>query len=495
MLELRPLQLATLDKLRESMRAGHRSILLYGPTGFGKTELAIALMNAALEKGSRSAMILDRVVLCNQTSERLQKYNIPHGVLQSGHWRYQPHREIQICSAQTLEKRGSVPGTNLVIIDECHAQRQQTTEFIKSHPQIRCIGLSASPFTKGLGKTYTDVVSATTTEQLVNEGWLAPLRVFVAKQIDMTGAKKVAGEWAQNEATERGVKITGDVVAEWIKKTHEIYGGPRKTIVFCSGVAHGADLSKKFAEAGYNFVSISYKDDDDFKREAIEDFARPDTEIHGLIATDILTKGFDCSDVEIGISARPFSKSFSSHVQQLGRVMRPHPGKAFAVWLDHSGNYLRFRDQWESLYSDGVSVLDDGAEKAKPEPSDQDKETAKCPVCGGLWPGKSDVCLHCGHTRVRRNDVIENAGEMIELAGEKKEKYSSEYKEAWYHGMIAILRSRGKNENRAYHLYREKFKVDPAWKKIAGDTNNLAAIDAEKYLQRANIAFAKKRAA
>ena len=65
----------------------------------------------------------------------------------------------------------------------------------------------------------------------------------------------------------------------------------------------------------------------------IEEFAKPDSEIHGLIATDILTKGFDVSDVMIGVSARPFSKSFSSHVQQLGRVMRPHEGKEFAVWL------------------------------------------------------------------------------------------------------------------------------------------------------------------
>jgi len=142
------------------------------------------------------------------------------------------------------------------------------------------------------------------------------------------------------------MQITGDIVSEWIKKTHEIFGKPVKTIVFCSGVAHGADLSKKFAEEGYNFVSISYKDDGTFKQDVIEDFARPDTEIHGLIATDILTKGFDVPDVKIGVSARPFSKSLSSHIQQMGRVMRSHPDKEYGVWLCHSGNYLRFQEDW-----------------------------------------------------------------------------------------------------------------------------------------------------
>lgn len=485
MLQLRPLQQKTLDLLRDAFRAGHRSVLLYGPTGFGKTELAIALMNATAEKGNRAAMVLDRILLCNQTSERLGKYYIDHGVLQSGHWRYRPAEKIQVCSAQTLEARGSFPECDLVIIDECHVQRRDTTEFARKS-RARVVGLSASPFTDGLANTYTAVVSATTTKELVEQGWLTPLRVFVAQEIDMEGAKKVAGEWSQKDATERGIKITGDVVAEWVKKTHEVFGGPRKTIVFAAGVAHGADLANKFAEAGYNFVSISYNDDDEFKRQAVEDFSRPDTTIHGLIATDILTKGFDVPDVMIGVSARPFSKSFSSHVQQMGRVMRSHPGKDFAVWLDHSGNYLRFRDQWDALYAEGVSELSDGKEKPRKEPTKQEKEKAKCPSCGSLWPGRSDICPHCGHTRVRHNEVIAKAGEVVELDAEKG-RFDSEYKRKWYQGMIALLRSRGKNENRAYHLYREKFGVDPRWKKEPGEI----LPECVGYLQRANIAYRK----
>ena len=89
-LTMRPLQSLCLDMLREAFKAGHRSVMLYGPTGFGKTELAISLMDAVAKKGRRAAMVLDRILLCNQTSERLQKYNIDHGVLQSGHWRYRP---------------------------------------------------------------------------------------------------------------------------------------------------------------------------------------------------------------------------------------------------------------------------------------------------------------------------------------------------------------------------------------------------------------------
>ncbi|MBI3162194.1 MAG: DEAD/DEAH box helicase family protein, partial [Chloroflexi bacterium] len=455
-LELRAHQVHVLDKLRESMMR-NRSVILYGPTGFGKTECAISLMDAVRKKGRRAAMVLDRITLCNQTSDRLQKYHIDHGVLQSGHWRYRPSERLQVCSAQTLEARGSFPGLDLLIVDECHVQRQSTVEFIRNNPSVRVIGLSATPITKGLRNSYSGIVNAVTTRELVDAGWLVPLRVFVAKQIDMSGAKKIAGEWAQNIATERGIQITGDVVSEWVKKTHEIFGGPRKTIVFCAGVAHGADLATKFADAGYNFVSISYKDDDKFKADAIADFARPDTSIHGLIATDILSRGFDVPDVMIGVSARPFSKSLASHIQQMGRVMRPSMGKESAIWLCHSGNYLRHQAEWERIYGEGVADLDDEAEKPKPEPTDKQKEAAKCPQCGALW-GNADVCTHCGHVRQRRNDVIDVPGEMQEI-GAKKEKYSAEYKADFYAQLLGYCRERGWSPGAAFHRYREKFGV------------------------------------
>jgi len=457
-LNLRGYQADTLEALRKGFAAGNRSMILYAPTGAGKTEMAIALLEATKVKGNKAAMLLDRIILCDQTSQRLEKYSIEHGVLQSGHWRYRPYESIQVCSAQTLEKRGSFPGLTLMIVDEAHAMRTQTIDFIKNNPDIKVIGLSASPFTKGLASVYQNVVSTVTTKQLVDQGVLCPLRVFIAKEIDMAGAKKVAGEWSQAETSKRGMQITGDVVSEWVKMTHEIFGKPRKTIVFCSGVEHGTDLSKKFAEQGYNFISISYKDDSQFKRDVIEDFSKPDTEIHGLIATDVLTKGFDVPDVMIGVSARPFSKSFSSHVQQMGRVMRGHPNKPFAVWLDHSGNYIRFREEWDEVFNEGVTKLEDGKEKAKKEKTDGEKEAAKCPKCGHLWATGSDSCVHCGFTRQKRSMVESVPGEMEELKSAQNRESKQEYWSMCQHK----LRYGGWSEARCKASYKDKFGVWPS---------------------------------
>lgn len=472
---------------------GDKLFLLGDFTVTHNTEMAMALLVAASDRGNRAAMLLDRVVLCDQTSQRLDKYGLDHGVMQSGHWRYRPYERIQVCSAQTIEKRGSFPGLKLLIVDEAHQTRKQTAEFIKSNPDIRVVGLSATPFAEGLGQIYTNVVSSISTSELVKIGRLCPLRVYIAKEIDMSGAKRVAGEWSQKDASERGRAIVGDIVAEWVAKTHEVFGGPRKTVVFCAGVEHGASLSKKFAEAGYNFVNLSYMDDDDYKRQAIADFSRKDTQIHGLIATDILTKGFDVPDVMIGVSARPFSKSLSSHIQQMGRVMRSCEGKEFGLWLDHSGNYLRFKEDWDEVYAHGVSELDKG-EKAKKEKTEKEKEAAKCPKCGLLWPADTDSCPACGHIRHRRNAVDSLPGVLTALGDNSvigaSESHERAERQRWHAELLAIEVLRGYKQGWASANYKDRFGAWPPRINVP-EPSPVVSRDVKAWVRAKAVAFAK----
>ena len=71
MLNLRDYQHGSLDALRAGFAQGKRAQILYAPTGAGKTEMAIALLDATKKKSNRAAMLLDRIILCDQTSQRL----------------------------------------------------------------------------------------------------------------------------------------------------------------------------------------------------------------------------------------------------------------------------------------------------------------------------------------------------------------------------------------------------------------------------------------
>ena len=209
---LRPYQVESIEGLREGIRQGHRAQTLVAPTGAGKTILAAYLLKEALAKGSQAAFVVDRVALCAQTSAVLWDYGIQHGVAQGGNT-FGRNEPIQVCSAQTIEKRKFFPDMRLLMIDEVHTQRKYIVDFAKRTKAV-VIGLTATPFSPGMGETYTNMVNVTTTNQLIEQGYLAPLKVYAAKEIDMTGAKVIAGEWSDREIETRGKAIIGDIVGE-----------------------------------------------------------------------------------------------------------------------------------------------------------------------------------------------------------------------------------------------------------------------------------------
>lgn len=420
---LRPYQTEAVEQLRAGIRGGHRAQVLYMPTGAGKSVVAAHLMAEAYSKGSRAAFLVDRTVLVEQFSSHLDAWGIPHGVVMAGHWRYRPHERIQVASAQTIEARGFFPGLDLLIVDECHAVRKSVSSVIENRADFKVLGLSATPLTKGLGLLYSNVVTVRTTNELIAEGALVPLHVYAAIAPDMAGAKTVAGEWSDKEVEVRGTKIIGDIVAEWCAKTALHFGGPVKTLCFSATVKHGLELCRAFNAVGHRFEQISYKDSSTGRRqELMDEFRKPNSSIVGLVSCEALARGTDVPDVMCGIGARPYRKSLSAHIQQIGRVMRPAPEKSFALWLDHASNWLRFAADQERLFAHGVRSLDDSDldSKARPEPTEEEVKARKCPACGYVMPASADRCPACGHERPKRSLVETAPGLMVLINGSPK---------------------------------------------------------------------------
>jgi DNA repair protein RadD len=494
--ELRPYQTAAVESVREGIRAGHRKQVLMSPTGSGKTEIACFMLQETQRKSSRALFIVDRVVLVDQTSERLDRYEIPHGILQAGHWRTRLYEKIQICSAQTLERRGIPQDVSVVFVDEAHCMRKVVTEFLQKTEAV-VVGLTATPFTKGMGKVYTNLVNVTTMNELIAQGFLVPLKMYAAKAIDVEGMKVVAGEWSEKEIEERGLDIIGDIVAEWDEKTKLHFGGPVKTVVFSATVDHGAELCKQFQGAGFNFQQISYKDGgDQHRRDLIAEFRRPDSSIHGLVSCEVFTKGFDVPDVLCGISARPYRKSLSSHIQQMGRVMRTSPGKAFGLWLDHSGNALRFMADTSEIFEAGCSELDDGKReaKARKEPTAQERESIRC-SCGYVMQVYETKCPGCGKERKRMSMVQTLPGQMheLELGKRANREMSWEAKQVFMAGLRTYANDRGYKPGWAANQYRERFGVWPNDPRVNEVPAGPVTLETANWIKSQLIRYAKSK--
>lgn len=315
----RPFQDSAHEKLREGARNGHRCQMLMSPTGSGKTLLGMRAIHESLLRGKKAIFLCDRTTLINQTSEVADSYGLTaHSIIQSGHWRYDLQEKFQIASVQTLARR-SFPDADLIVIDESHCQYKAWTDHI---PNCRAhvIGLSATPFSRGLGKLFTNLINAATMHELTESGVLVPMRVYSCARPDMRGAETSGGEWTAGSAAERGMELIGDVVQEWLKLAEN-----RKTILFGPTIAYCEEMCRRFNEAGVMAAVFTSETTDSERKELLKEFRKHNGILRILLSVEALAKGFDVKDVGCVVDCRPLRKSLSTAIQMWGRGARSSP--------------------------------------------------------------------------------------------------------------------------------------------------------------------------
>lgn len=127
--------------------------------------------------------------------------------------------------------------------------------------------------------------------------------------------------------------ITGDAIAHYQRHA---YG--KRAVVFCVSVEHSKHVVSSFNAAGIAAVHVDGETPTEVRDDAIKHFARGNVKI--ISNVELFGEGFDCPSIEAAILLRP-TKSLGLYLQQIGRALRPYPGKENAIILDHSGNCLR----------------------------------------------------------------------------------------------------------------------------------------------------------
>ena len=499
---LRDYQTEAVERLRDGIRQGHRRILLSAATGSGKTVIAADMIRRCLEKGKRCAFLAERRVLVDQTARRLASESLPVGIIMRGATRGKT-LPVQVCSQQTLEARDEWPDHDLIIVDECHMQRKRVSDWIRRGllPHQVVIGLTATPFDRGLGTTYSLPVTVRPTNQLIDEGWLVPIRVFACDPMDMSGVRPSStGEWRGADLTERGKLIVGDIVSNWTKRTQDLFGGAAKTLVFSATVEHGRDLRDAFRAAGYRAEQISYLDkNSDHRDTAIEDFRTGRIDL--LISVDVCSRGFDVPDVRVLVDAHPYRNAIGAYIQMIGRVMRPaektRGEDEYGVILDHTGvingpadqlsNYVRFYDRMQTFFAEGIDRLISDKGEALELSSATDRKPWEC-ECETLNDWASTKCTFCGTPRPTKKyerglgagngsgvSVMDGSSREIEGVGVNKppnEPWKANPEEVWRQLCLqAVLRGKasegsGDSGKRfALALYRQAMGRWPRWGK------------------------------
>lgn len=496
-LKLYPHQEEILSSLRQTMRHHKRTVLM-GSTGLGKTELACQIIKNATENGKRCCFVAHRINLVSQTSERFAYYGLRHGIIQADNPLYFPNMDVQICSIQTLARRKQTDKFDILIFDEIHVFFNAHKEILARNHDAYVIALSATPFTKGLGKHFTGLCHPMTLRDLINKGALKDFDVYGPAQIDLSGVKTVAGEYKKDELEQAAdkPKLTADIVDTWFK-----YAKDLKTICFCSGVAHGRSMEKEFQRRGIKAKEINgymRKDGEDGANQILDDFGKDKFQI--IISTEMLVAGFDETGISCVIMATA-TKSKIKFLQAVGRGLRKHDGVDRCIILDHGSNTERmgFPDDIDAEFCE----LDDGKKSESSSKKKEKKEALPklCPSCDYIKPAGIHVCPKCGFAPKHIAPVETKDGELKKLE-RKQKKDRKEYTLVEKQAFLAQLNKyaedkcfkKGKNGcfGWAIHAYKEKFGSFPP-NTIAWGNSAVPGPEVLNWIKSRNIKHAKSK--
>lgn len=418
---LRPYQEQLLDDIRASMRRGHRRVLAVMPTGAGKgTTIAVMVSNAA-ERGHRVLILAHRAELIADLSQRIHGLGINHGILASG-YREDLRHPVQVGSVQTVVRRlGRIPPPSMVIQDEAHhlVAGNMWGRIVDAWPRAYLIGKTATPerlsgegLGDGHGGYFQDMVQGPDAGWLTQQGFLVPARVFAPPGIDLSGIKRFDTTKGRHEADDRlkQGQAMGDAVSHYRRTIQDEHNGT--AIAFCCSVAHADALAEAFRSQGIAAARLDGAMDRGERRRMINDLGAGVLKV--ITSCDIISEGTDIPSVTGAILLRP-TDSLGLHLQQVGRVLRPAPGKRWAIVNDHVGNSLR-----HGLPTDQREWSLEGRQKGKRRTASEALPVKVCDSCFSTLPSSEPVCPICGFVfpPAARRELVTVDGTLQELTAQ-----------------------------------------------------------------------------
>lgn len=342
--QLRPYQRAAVNSVVTRFRElKERRMLLYLPTGAGKTVIATYIIKTLRMSGGRSKKTLfvaHRQEILDQTANTLRRH-LP-GVdvqVEQGERTASADADITVASVQSLvrrKERYDPKSFGLIICDECHRALAPSWEevigyfFAESSQDALLLGMTATP-RRSDGKSASEVfgepafeISRTDLEDL---GYLVPMQYFTVQSDLALDRVKMSGGDFQVGALSRIMNAPEQralAVKAWLEQ-----GRGKRTIVFCAGVEHAASLAADFQSLGIKAEKIDGKTKE--RSDLLRRFRTGELEV--LTNYGVLTEGFDDPGVSCVLMARPTTSPLV-YTQCVGRGLRCAPDKRSCTVID-----------------------------------------------------------------------------------------------------------------------------------------------------------------
>lgn len=486
---LRDYQDAARQQIYAAFGQGHQRVICKMPTGAGKTALAGSMIGMEQAIGNRVAFVVPFLSLIDQTVDRFREYGLTDiGVIQADHPLTNPDAAIQVCSAQTLIRRSFPPDIQTVIVDEAHKQFTQLNEWICN--KNRVLGLTATPWAKGMAKIWDELVCPVTIDELTERGYLVPVKALVPNaRPDLTGVKSKRYDWGrdydQRALSERmqEPQLVGDIVKTWQERSDQ-----NKTLIFAVDREHARSLQVEMQQNGFECGYVdAYTDREE--RQKLANMLM-DGRLDAIVNIATMTTGVDF-DVRTIILARP-TRSKMLYQQIVGRGLRPADGKDHLLLLDHSPTTHNL-GLVNEIDANG-EYLDEGDPDRRSR-KDQEQKRRECAECAAVLPKRAEKCPFCGHVPERLVTTMYRTN----AAGTLEEYQVADELDlgllVFYSELMTYAQAAGYKPGWAWHKFKERTGLHPphGWKDTWAHRNPTQ--ETLNWIKSRQIAWAKRRLA
>jgi ATP-dependent helicase IRC3 len=339
--KLRPYQKAAVSAVAARYRSGDRRLLLYLPTGAGKTVIATFIIEALRRGGlGRCLFVAHRREILDQTARTLERHlpgldvQVEQGERSGG-----PDADVVVASVQSLvrrKERYAARAFDLIICDECHHALSPSWEEVigyfwsQASEKTLLLGMTATP-RRSDGRSVLELFGEPAFElsrtDLEDLGYLVPMRYFTVQgDLKLDRLELSAGDFqaaALSKVMDTPVHRALAVKA-WLEQ-----GAGKRTILFAAGVDHARHLAEDFRRSGVAAEMIDGKTRE--RQKLLERFRGGEYPV--LTNYGVLTEGFDDPGVGCILMARPTTSPLV-YTQCIGRGLRSAPGKSACTIID-----------------------------------------------------------------------------------------------------------------------------------------------------------------
>jgi superfamily II DNA or RNA helicase len=384
----------------------HGNTLGTAMTGAGKTIMLSAVAGSVLaDNGAKACILAHRDELTEQNRSKFARVNpgLSTSVFDAREKSWAGRATFAMVQTLSAARHLEViPTLDLLVIDECHhaaspSYRRVIDAVRDRNSDVRIFGVTATPNRGdgvGLRSVFSNVADQITLGELIASGHLVRPRTYVidlGKQEELRHVRRTASDFDMNEvaAILNTQPINQAVVRHWQEKAEG-----RKTIMFCSTVAHAEAVCQVFCEAGVPAVLIHGELSDQERRSRLREYEQGPVQV--VVNVAVLTEGYDYTPTACIVLLRPSSHA-STFIQMVGRGLRvvdpaefPEVIKEDCLVLDFGTASLTHGTLEQSANLDGREFSGEAPTKTCPEcEATIPLGCRECPLCGYVWEGSA----------------------------------------------------------------------------------------------------------